>query len=414
MPRIICLLDRLVPPALALGLAILALTPDYLDIGTPGIGIVESLLLTISLGVLIANFFLTIRPLTALRTTLAGSRVGWREILLVTLSIMGTCVTADIILRMFLPPSYVATSKYGTWRPHENSVKHMTVEDTTGQFRQLTVRFFQHGFKRWGDPKSRKTRVMVIGDSFTEASQVSNGEEWYSYLEKRFHNVELFVFGAGGYGSLQEYLVLDDFIDTINPHMILWQFCTNDYSNNLYEFDLSSYPYNNHGVRPYLEGDRIVYRLPLPYEKLREYSFFADRILKEYDLYTFRSASRDLDAYLKNRAEKDIRTRRQLHDKAYDVTLRIMKRVRARADGIPIYIFNTCSGSSEDETHIAKEAGITFLPGIQYLNDDREGREVSVPNNGHWNKLGNQLAGERLVQVLHEMHLLEEPPPQKP
>jgi len=98
----------------------------------------------------------------------------------------------------------------------------------------------------------------------TEAYQVSNGEEWYAYLEGHFSNVEVFVSVVEGYGSLQEYLVLDDYIDTIKPNLILWQFCSNDYDNNLYELDLAGYPYNNHGLRPYLEQGAIVYRLPLP------------------------------------------------------------------------------------------------------------------------------------------------------
>jgi lysophospholipase L1-like esterase len=367
-------------------------------------------LLVSSLGILIASLVLPIRPLSALLNILV--RHGWREFLLAILSIAVTTITVDLLLKSILPPNYVAESKYG-WQPRADHVELSTVEDTTGRFREVTRRYFHNGFKRWGNPDTHHRKILVLGDSFTEAAQVSNGEEWYSYLERQLSNIELFVYGGGGYGSLQEYLVLDDFVDRIKPNLVLWQFCTNDYSNNLYEYDVSIYPYNNHGVRPYLEEGRIVYRLPLPYAKLREYSFFADRLLKRYDEYAYRRATRDLATYKRSREEQDtkevIERRRTLRAKGRVVTLEIMKKVRARANGIPMYAFNPCGGSSEDEEKMFSEAGIVFIPGIaEYVHEKGVGREVQVPNDGHWNKLGNQLAGEKLVQTIQEKEVLKE------
>src|SRR5688500_5741406 len=43
--------------------------------------------------------------------------------------------------------------------------------------------------------------------------------------------------GAGGYGTLPEYLVLDQTIDEIQPTMILWQFCTNDFISNDHDLE---------------------------------------------------------------------------------------------------------------------------------------------------------------------------------
>ena len=44
--------------------------------------------------------------------------------------------------------------------------------------------------------------------------------------------MEVFAYGAGGYGTLQEYLILDEVVDHIRPTMLLWQFCSNDFINN--------------------------------------------------------------------------------------------------------------------------------------------------------------------------------------
>jgi hypothetical protein len=211
------------------------------------------------------------------------------------------------------------------------------------------------------------------------------------------------VYGAGGYGSLQEYMVLDDYIDIVEPDAILWQFCSNDYTN-LYELDLLGYPYNNHAVRPYLEDNKIVYRLPLPLATYRAYSFTADRLLKLYDEFMWRRATQDLAAYMRRQAEmpeEESARRKILEQKAFDVTLQIMKKVALRANGRKVYLFNACSKMTEQENRICSETGIQCLTGISeyVLEKEREGVPVRVPNDGHWNKLGNQLAGERLATM---------------
>lgn len=401
MAKIRSLLDRSTVLALGLTLFVLALAPDLIGIGSPGFGVKQITLLLTGLGLLFASLVLKIR----------STKVG-PEILLLSLSVLFTTVAADLLLGFLLPPTYVA-NKYG-WTPPANTLNHHTVEDMPGQFREVQVRFFQNGFKRWGNPNTDKRKLFVIGDSFAEMTWVPNGEEWYSHLETQLRNIELFVYGAGGYGSLQEYLVLDDYIDKVRPDVILWQFCSNDYEeNNLYELDLLNYPYNSHAVRPYLEEERIVYRLPLPYAKLRGYSFIADRLLKAYDRLMWRRATRDLNAYYVIRAhltEDEVARRKLLHEKSYYVTLEIMKKVKERAKETPIYLFNACNSLTEVEEKICSATGIICLRGIgEYVAEKtREGLTVKVPNDGHWNKLGNQVVGERLVRYFRELDIVKD------
>ena len=102
----------------------------------------------------------------------------------------------------------------------------------------------------FGKLSSAKPRVFVIGDSFTQATAASDQQTYYAVLQ-RLLDVEVFAYGGGGYGSLQEFMILDRYLDLIKPSLILWQFCTNDFINNSPELETGSVINNNGIVRPY-------------------------------------------------------------------------------------------------------------------------------------------------------------------
>jgi hypothetical protein len=44
----------------------------------------------------------------------------------------------------------------------------------------------------------------------------------------------------------------------------------------------------------------------------------------------------------------------------------------------------------------------------EYINSkDRQGDEVKLINNGHWNKRGNELAGKQLADYFRRNHILD-------
>ena len=98
----------------------------------------------------------------------------------------------------------------------------------------------QYGFRKFGDPSSTKLKMLVIGDSFTHATAVSDDRTYHALLSKIL-DVEVFAYGAGGYGTLQEYR----YVDLIKPNIVLWQFCINDFINNDNELELLSWVNNN-------------------------------------------------------------------------------------------------------------------------------------------------------------------------
>jgi hypothetical protein len=111
-----------------------------------------------------------------------------------------------------------------------------------------------------------KYRILVLGDSFTEAVQVGEDDLFTSQLEALYPNVEIFNAGVGGYGTVQEYLYLAAEGLRFNPDLVLIMVFENDLSDNC----LSHYP--GFGPRPYgvfANGEVTIVEQPDPDEFLK-------------------------------------------------------------------------------------------------------------------------------------------------
>lgn len=212
---------------------------------------------------------------------------------------------------------------------------------------------------------------------------------------------------GGGYGTLQEYMIMDDLIDDIKPDAIILQFCNNDYTNNSYELDRKGYPFNNHHVRPYWENNDIVYRLPLPYPTLRKYSFTAGRILKLYDRKRWLDANNDLKKYRQRRQKNRNNLspsakeeQRSDNSNAVEVTKILFAKIQKRVGAIPVYFFNASGELTETDRSVCASTGFQCIEGIgTYMkNLEINGEEIRVVNDGHWNYRGNKYTGEKLVE----------------
>ena len=372
--------------------------PDILLIGDPGIGATQIYPILIGTIFIIISVFINIDKLDSRKCIFKQIRFYLPAISIVIISAASTFIITDVILRYSLGSIY-ERNKYG-WRVGADTAVQWMVEDTPGNSREVTNEYFFGDFKRW--PNSNKSRrTLILGDSFTHMYWVSNGEEWYSYLENEFKEIEFYVFGGGGYGPLQEYMVLDDYFDIIMPSSIIWQFCSkNDYENSLFELDLSTYPKNNFGFRPYLEHNIIRHRMPLPLSGLRQVSFIFDRLLASYD----RFQRRGIIGYEKNEStRRNITTLKKvnaLERQAFEVVLEVMKRVRSRAGSIPIYLFDACGSISENEMKICEYISATCVSGLyEFIRREKKGgKKLQIVGDGHWNFAGNKEVGQWLVQ----------------
>ncbi|TNF25859.1 MAG: SGNH/GDSL hydrolase family protein, partial [Deltaproteobacteria bacterium] len=80
--------------------------------------------------------------------------------------------------------------------------------------------------------KDKKT-ILLIGDSFTHASNLANQDVYYRKLDDL--KVNFYSYGVSGWSNLQEFLKVQEHITKIHPDIIIWQLSANDLIENVYQ-----------------------------------------------------------------------------------------------------------------------------------------------------------------------------------
>jgi hypothetical protein len=267
---------------------------------------------------------------------------------------------------------------------------------TNPAFGLVRVTTGPHGFRRWDRFDPGAIRVFAIGDSYTEALQVSDGQAWFDHLARLAPTVSIFAYGTGGYGTLQEYMMLDRHVDSIRPDVIVWQLSANDLINNDFFLETKN-PAGSRMTRPFFENGRIVNRFPSASEAVR-YSRLVRFISARMAMLQGHGFSPASIATERTKYPRDL-------ERAIATTGSLMKLARERTGDIPIFAF-AAEGDSYADSVLASAAtasGWSFIPGIRDSIDAARSRGTRVdgmPRDGHWNAAGHSIAGRVMARHL--------------
>jgi hypothetical protein len=258
----------------------------------------------------------------------------------------------------------------------------------------------------FGNLHSTRPKVFVIGDSFTQASQVSDGDTYFASLKDTL-GVEVFAYGAGGYGMLQEYMILDQYVDMIKPTLILWQFCANDFINSDPALETASQINNNGWRRPYWVDGHIIYLSPKPWSaSVRVFAQRHSRFL----YFLFGRWDKLRASYPIQTVEDEIEREGPAHkgyQHAVQVVSELMGKVRSRVGGIPIVAFSCTAGEPYDSAFkaISSQYDVLFLQDIAEAVGaaHKGGDDVFDAALGHWSVGGHRLAGSLLGEHLRAL-----------
>lgn len=263
------------------------------------------------------------------------------------------------------------------------------------------------GFRVFGNIDSDKIKIFVIGNSITHGNVVSDGNTYYDYLTKNNNNIELFGYGGGGYGSLQEYMILDKYFDIIKPDIVLWQFSANDIINNNHELECSSFVNNNHMTRPYYKNGQIEYLYPK-----QNAGWINDITQSSYLLRLLNIRLNILRAEKFGTIEDGLSETHPLFKKSVTTTSEIIGLVRKRIGNNPIVAFsvNKPKWLGDTFSDICSKYAIHYVYGIpEAMKRAKESGIVidGSPYDSHWNDVGHSITGKIILDYLIETKLLD-------
>jgi len=332
--------------------------------------------------------------------------------LLLTLACLITALLGEMALRFihWYRDGPLTLDETLGWRARENYRFDGFSENADGTQYPVHITQNEYGFRMFGDVRSRSSKILVIGDSFTHAIQVSDGKTYYAYIRDTLHT-EVFAYGGDGYGTLQEYMVLDSYFDLIKPDLILWQYCENDFINNAAELEKQSKINNNGLVRPYWVSGQIVYVLPKRYSaSIRQFALEYSRLL----YLVISRMDRALGYLPLSTVETEIFAKGVGHPglaRSVLVTDDLMSKVRARVGQVPVVAFNVGGGYSvytDAFRQISSRHGILFLDDVEVAVSavEDKGIVIRARDKAHWNEIGHQIAGKVITEHLRRLCLL--------
>ena len=339
----------------------------------------------LDLGALIFGLALVIRR----------DRAPWRQMLLSVATTLVALLLAEGGLRLvFAVRSWTAPESRRLagvigWRP----VANLLVERDLPAFGHVRYQTTRDGFRMYGNPSSSKVKVLVLGDSFTEGGTVSSGETYYEQLSRLRPDLEIFGIGGGGYGTLQEYLLLDEAVDEIKPALVVVQMHPNDLINNSHALESRSTSDNNQLTRPYWENGRVVSKFPEnpswgPLYNLARHSYLLR--LVNVNLVFLRARSYDSIERTARAEDPDIA-------QAVSTTAELLRMMRTRA-AVPVVVFSVRPDhafSFWSVSDVCRRAGVAFIPGVGEAVEAAQaaGERVSGrPVDPHWNRRGHEIA----------------------
>lgn len=156
--------------------------------------------------------------------------------------------------------------KYGWFSP-----KSFRVYKKNVCYGEGPVTYNEQGFR--APPPSEATNadlvICILGDSTMQGYQIPDGGHLphllQHELQKTYHKPYVLPLAVGGYGSVQEWMLFEEFGRPLHPTAVIWNWSGNDPQNNDYVAERYFGPINNNvRPRPYLEDGRIVIRHPYP------------------------------------------------------------------------------------------------------------------------------------------------------
>ena len=280
------------------------------------------------------------------------------------------------------------------------------MKDESGGEYDISIRYDSNGFKAFGDTGTSAPSILFIGDSYTASIEVSNERSFFNLLGDSL-GAEVFAYGHAGYGTLQQYMVLDQWVDVIRPEVVLWEVCSNDFIDNYAPLEIAC-GYKVGERRPYLSADgEIYYERPLTAWQMAGERLFVLQWLEQ----SWRGLLKNLLGREAMVGEYFIATEGRAYatfDAAVGITEKIADKIKARLPaGTKLMVFSadTYQPQLGEFRRIFESRGFLFFdaPAMEVEKARTVEKQVVKSVDGyHWNERGHAIVAGALYPFIRQ------------
>jgi len=196
----------------------------------------------------------------------AGSTTGIRaRICLLSLSLLLAAVLGETVLRVCFHErlAWEQDERNLTYR-YDQELGWFPIPNSSNRFtgsRTVSIQHNRLGFRGAEPARNGKPGILFLGDSFVWGFDAEASERFTEKLQTRHPEWNIYNLGVSGYGTDQEYLLLQKYFEQYQPQVVFLMFCTdNDDSDNCWNVRGGYY-------KPYvtLDGTRLrLNGIPVP------------------------------------------------------------------------------------------------------------------------------------------------------
>ncbi len=251
---------------------------------------------------------------------------------------------------------------------------------------------------------ANRSRVLMLGDSFTQGFSADVGRSFVELLESAFPEAVVWNTALAATGTRQDLAAFREFAPDLRPHLTILGFCMNDFANNLGHLDQVPHWLDGSGNLVFIPDehiDRWGNPVKIPWETVYAYALLdspppASELERATGLTRLGSLLlRALDRFGKLMVKPDnlqVRLTRQYLLELTEAVATIDSRLLVVL--VPnIEDFDDLGERYEIAKQLMSELGIPYISTIETL--DPAADYAPMPD-GHWNNAGHQKVGKLL------------------
>lgn len=310
-------------------------------------------------------------------------------------------LTAEIFLRLTYKSSeYSNKTEHHQqlgWSPKPNLNFNYTIKDKKGNEHNINYSTKKFGFRAFGNPDSEKQKIWFIGDSYTQAIEASDGKCYFDIVGDIL-DAEVFAFGQAGYGTIQQYVLIDLLLDSIQPDLIVLQTCDNDFIDNEIALERTS-NYKVGQARPYFRNGKL---------KILDINNYKTGFLQNSRFVNLikQKLKYGISQKITEPAEKkiaELKSEYEPYARSIKNTDLAIKSIKNRIQDIPLVMFSssTFQPQLDDFKKIALNNNIPFhIKPATEVERLKYSEVLTSSDQYHWIDTGHRLVGETLAPIL--------------